>query len=117
MPGFIAGAAGVSSFLSAMDIFVFPSLFEGLPLTVIEAECSGLDVFISDTVTSEVILTDNTIQLNLSLSDIEWASRIIEDLKYNKINRTDAWKVIKEKGYDIKDASDEVAKLLLTDKR
>ena len=114
---FVGSTDDVPSFLSAMDIFVFPSLFEGLPLTVIEAECSGLDVFISDTVTSEVILTDNTIQLNLSLSDIEWASRIIEDLKYNKINRTDAWKVIKEKGYDIKDASDEVAKLLLTDKR
>lgn len=44
--------------LMAMDCFVFPSLWEGLPISVIEAQASGLPCIISNTITDEVVITD-----------------------------------------------------------
>lgn len=46
-------------FYSAMDVFCFPSLWEGLPLTLVEAQYNGLTVFASKEVTAEIKLSDN----------------------------------------------------------
>lgn len=43
-----------SSYYSAMDMIVFPSLWEGLPLSILEAQANGLHCIISDNITSEV---------------------------------------------------------------
>ena len=48
----------INQFYSAMDFFVFPSLFEGMPNTVIEAQTSGLQCIVSDSVTKECKITD-----------------------------------------------------------
>ena len=42
----------------AMDYFVFPSKYEGLPVTLVEAQISGVQCIISDVITDEVVLTD-----------------------------------------------------------
>lgn len=62
-------------FYSAMDVFAFPSLWEGLPLTLVEAQYSGLPCVVSKNVTKEVLITNN-IHL-LPLDDIEsWLKKI-----------------------------------------
>lgn len=50
-------------FYSAMDVFVFPSLWEGLPLTLVEAQYAGLPCFVSKNVTDEVVITENMVTL------------------------------------------------------
>ena len=68
----------VPALLSAMDIFTFPSLYEGMPNVLIEAQASGLKCVVSDTITSQVVLTPQIMQL--SLGDIQgW---VIELNKY-----------------------------------
>ena len=56
--------SNVNDYLQAMDAFIFPSFFEGLPLSVVEAQAAGKRCYISDTVTKEVGITKI---LNLSL--------------------------------------------------
>lgn len=50
--------ANVADYLSAMDVFVFPSLFEGTPLSILEVQANGLPCVISDRVPNDVFLTD-----------------------------------------------------------
>ena len=87
------------AFYQAMDVFIFPSLFEGLGMAVVEAQASGLPCIISDTIPKECILTDDLVSV-CSLDDrpSSWAecalSRISED-------RSDHSHVIAARGYDI----------------
>ena len=50
-------------FYSAMDVFAFPSLWEGLPLTLVEAQYSGLPCVVSENITRESAITDNVFSL------------------------------------------------------
>lgn len=89
----------VSNILQAMDVFLFPSLYEGLPLSLIEAQSSGLKCFISDRVSSESIITNNVKLISLSKSPKEWADRI---LKYKDgYDRLDCSYFVKCSGFDI----------------
>ena len=63
----------VPALLSAMDVFVFPSLYEGMPNTVIEAQATGLPCVIADTITREAAVTDLVVYLPLSASADAWA--------------------------------------------
>ena len=63
----------VPALLSAMDVFVFPSLYEGMPNTVIEAQATGLPCVIADTITREAAITDLLTYLPLSASADAWA--------------------------------------------
>ena len=70
-------AAETAKLYQAFDIFVFPSLYEGLPGTVIEAQSSGLFCCISDTITQEVCVTD--LVRSYPLSDAgAWAEAVKE---------------------------------------
>lgn len=63
MPG---SRADTESFYQAMDVFVFPSLWEGLPVSVVEAQANGLPCLISDVITRDVNLTDLVTYLPLN---------------------------------------------------
>lgn len=47
--------------MQAMDVFVFPSLYEGLPVTMVEAQAAGLPCIISDQIPEECIITTNLV--------------------------------------------------------
>ncbi len=63
----------IPALLSAMDVFVFPSFYEGMPNTVIEAQATGLPCVIADTITREANVTGLVEYLPLSASADEWA--------------------------------------------
>ena len=65
-------------YLMAMDVMVFPSLFEGFPITVIEAEATGLPVVMSDVITHEVDLTALIDRHSLTDSPQDWARTVCE---------------------------------------
>lgn len=75
----------VSEYLSAMDIFVFPSLHEGLGIAAIEAQANGLPVIISDGVPDEVRIKNNVYRVPLDCPIEEWAS-ITWKIRENRLN-------------------------------
>jgi len=73
---FTGARSDVNDLMQAMDVFVFPSLFEGLPGVVIEAQAAGLPCIISDAITEEVGITDLVEFLPLNAPAEQWAGRV-----------------------------------------
>ena len=88
----------VNELLQAMDVFLFPSLYEGLPVSIIEAQAAGLPCLISDKVPIECKKTDLVYQLSLEDSVNIWADKIHE---LSHIIRKDTYEEIKQSGFDI----------------
>ena len=88
----------VPELMQAMDCFVFPSLYEGLPVTLIEAQAAGLTCFVSDGVPAECDKTGLIRQLPLSVGAACWAEEI---LKMPIRSRRDTREQIIQAGYDI----------------
>ncbi|WP_458411748.1 glycosyltransferase family 1 protein [Schinkia sp. CFF1] len=97
---FLGVRKDVSDLLNAMDIFLLPSKFEGLPVVLVEAQASGLKCITSDTITREVDVTDLIKYISLDNSAENWANEIME-FKRGYIRR-DTSEEIKKAGYDIK---------------
>ena len=90
----------VPHLLQAMDIFVFPSKWEGLPVTVVEAQATGLPCIISDKITKDVDVSE--LVKRLPTDDPKaWAQEIIATPTERK-NVTDK---IKKAGFDVKDTA------------
>ena len=89
----------VDKLLNAMDVFVFPSLYEGLPFTLIEAECNGIPVVYSDSITDEIQINKNVIGLSLDESDEKWSMKALE--VYNLGRDNDCIRNITANGFNI----------------
>lgn len=99
---FLGSRSDVPNLLQAMDLFLFPSLYEGLPLSLIEAQTSGILCAISDTIPEEAILVPANVKVYaLKNSAKFWAKEIIWESASFK--RTDVTAIIKDGGYDIND--------------
>lgn len=93
----------IPELLQAMDVFLLPSLYEGLGIVAIEAQAAGLQTIVSETIPKEAYITDLIEKEYLSSSPTIWANRI---LKYkNGYVRKDRHKEISNAGYDIKENS------------
>ena len=68
----------VPSLLSAMDLFMFPSIHEAFPMTLIEAQTNGLRCIVSDCVTKEIDVCNSISYVSLLSGEREWADRILE---------------------------------------
>ena len=90
----------IPELLHAMDVFVFPSLFEGLGIVLVEAQVVGLRCVVSDTINREVFLTDLVIPLSLSDSVEKWAEVALnsttEEIRKNRLSEYDVKKSVKE---------------------
>ena len=89
----------VADLLQAMDVFVFPSNYEGLPVTLVEAQASGLPCFISDKVPYDCVLTDLVTQVPLDAPPKKWAE-IVMSAQNRK--RRNTYNEIVQAGFDIK---------------
>ena len=90
----------VSEWYQAMDCFVLPSLFEGLPVVGIEAQAAGLPCVFSDRVTDEVLLSPEARRVSLQADDAEWAGKIIA-FRHSVTDRTQGMELVRQAGYDI----------------
>lgn len=88
----------VNDIMQVMDVFLFPSLYEGLPVTMVEAQSSGLKCFISDKVPSQCIITHNVDVISLEKQPTYWADKIVNS-NYDRKNTKES---IVKKGFDIK---------------
>lgn len=90
--------ADVHRLLQAMDVFVFPSVYEGLPVSLVEAQAAGLPCLISDKVPLECKKTDLVTQLPLEAGTQVWAKTVIETQSVPRANTLHA---IRDSGFDI----------------
>ncbi len=95
-------------FYQAMDLFVLPSFFEGLPQVLLEAQASGLPCFVSDAVTREAD-TGLCTFLSLDLTAKEWAAKILMD--FQSFHRTDGSVRVKSAGFDVHDTALQLEKI------
>lgn len=89
----------VNDLMQGMDVFLFPSLYEGLGIVLIEAQAAGLKCVISNTIPKDGVLTDDVTCISLAQSPVVWADEI---LKYQEYKRTNNKEIIKKANYDIK---------------
>lgn len=99
----------IPELLQAMDAFVMPSLWEGLPLSLVEAQAAGLPVFCSDTISSMSKVTENYYSLSLSCSAKEWAQFIAKTL-IDFIREDEVSKIISS-GFDIRTSARHLAEI------
>ena len=77
----------IGDFLSSMDVFLFPSIHEALPITLIEAQANGLPSVVSDCVTDEIDVGDMITRVSLQEDQLKWAE-IVNRLTREKRNTT-----------------------------
>ena len=92
--------ADVSEWYQAMDCFVLPSLFEGLPVVGIEAQAAGLPCVFSDRVTDEILLSPEARRVSLRADDAEWAQEIMA-ARQPETDRKQGKDTVCQAGYDI----------------
>lgn len=91
--------SNVCELYQAMDVMALPSLFEGKPFVIIEAQAAGLPCVISDKVPSECIITNKLVTIErLGQSPDSWAAHILQRVEEPRVNHTHE---ITDKGYDI----------------
>ena len=96
---FLGARADISEILCAMDVFVFPSIYEGLGIVAVEAQAAGLPTICADTIPHEAKITDLVKFLPLSDSAEKWANVVLNEVK--KDNRPNTQKEIIKAGYDV----------------
>ncbi|WP_169086930.1 glycosyltransferase family 1 protein [Paenibacillus sp. PL91] len=88
--------ADVSDLLQGIDIFLFPSLFEGLPVVLIEAQAAGLSCVISDTITAETDVTGRLQFIGLKQPAEYWAEQMLSASR----EHADTAELLRKNGYD-----------------
>lgn len=100
----------VQDYYMAADLMVFPSLCEGLPFVIVEAQISGLPCVVSEAVPEEICFDGVQKVLNWDVNN--WLDEVNASLK-KSFDRQNAWKIIRQRGYDIDMEADTLGKKYL----
>ena len=95
---FLGNCDNVYQLLSAVDFFLFPSLYEGLPFAPVEAQAAGVRIVCSDRVSPEVQMSDGVKFISLDKPSSFWADEI---LNFPKVDKELMRKSVIDHGYDI----------------
>ena len=82
---FLGQRSDVKELYQTMDVFLLPSLYEGLPVVGVEAQASGLLCILSSAMTKETKVLDSTRFIDLEVSPKEWAKILLEDCSSYKV--------------------------------
>ena len=110
---FIGVVGNVNEYLTGMDAFIFPSVYEGLGIALIEAEASGLPCFVSEAIQDEAVVSDRVTRMSLNESPEIWAEKIIQCRGQN-INREAYAEVVSRSGFDIRNVAKELQEFYLS---
>lgn len=103
---FLGVVDDVPRLLRAADVFVFPSINEGLALSVVEAQASGLPTIASTGVPELAVVSDRVCRMPLSSGVEAWATECVDKLRFSlSSERSDACDQVREHGFDIADTS------------
>ena len=94
---FLGRRSDTDGILSAADVFLLPSFYEGLPIVAIEAQAAGLPLVMSDSITKECAVTENAVFLSLELPPGVWADTVVS---FKNFKRLPARNKIAAAGYD-----------------
>lgn len=97
---FLGQRSDANELYQAFDVFLLPSLYEGLPVVGVEAQAAGLLCVLSDDMTKETKVLDTTIFMSLNNTSKEWADRIVNE--YERFNRGDTTEEISNNNFNIK---------------
>lgn len=126
---FAGNQADVWKFYQAFDFFVFPSRFEGLPGTVVEAQAAGLPCLISDRITPEVGISELVEFKSIDVPAKDWAEVILQQIEHTEFvesesvgtesveyKRKDMRETIKQAGFDVKEQAVKMERFYQTGK-
>lgn len=103
---FLTGAKNnIADYMNAMDVFVLPSLQEGFPIVLLEAQATGLHCVIADHITSTCDLTGNISFVSIEHGVQPWVEEILKCLKKERKTQVDK---IKSAGYDVQVVSKQI---------
>lgn len=108
---FTGQSEDVPELLCAMDVLMFPSLYEGLPVTLIEAQGTDLPCVVSDTVDEKSNIGGDFVRLPLEDSAEKWAIAVINAKKEQRCDKTE---LIVKNGYDISQTSEWIKEFYLS---
>lgn len=109
---FLGAREDVENLCNMFDVFVFPSRYEGLPVSMLEVQCNGLPILASDTITSKVIVNPNVKSLSLEQGALAWAKELLTVEKLKRIDTEIVMDNIKKTGFDLLSETKRVEKLL-----
>lgn len=104
---FLGVKSNVEEYLCAADCYVMPSLYEGLPVAAVEAECTGLPCVLSENITREVNLRNQVSFISLEAPISEWCNKILE---YKDMTRMDGSRDVITHGYYIQYGANKLQK-------
>lgn len=91
----------IPELMMAMDCLIFPSLYEGFPNVILEAETTGLPIVMSHIITDEVVVLDSCKKLNINCTIEEWTDMCVK-FATTKTNRQNSANNIEEAGFSVK---------------
>lgn len=95
---FVGVSDEVEKWLQAIDIIIFPSLFEGLPLVIVEAQAAGLPCILSNTISKDTKLTDLVSFVELDSAPSVWLT-VVKN-QYNSVDRVKQKEIVKQQIQD-----------------
>ena len=110
---FLGNKGNVYDYYQAMDYFIYPSRYEGLPGTVVEAQTSGLKCLMSDSICREVVVTDLVDTMSIEENPDKWAEHVLDTMNYDRYGRLAE---MQQAGFDVVSQAEKMTKFYETGK-
>lgn len=104
-----ASANNIAEIMMGMDVMIFPSLCEGMPLVAIEAQAASLPIYVSCAVPKDLDITEYIKYMGKNKNAMSWAKTILAD--ENRFVRRDNTIRVKEMGFDISDTANKLIEI------
>ena len=106
---FMGAVENINEWMSGLDCLIMPSLYEGLPFTLVEAQAASLPCVVSSNVSDEANLSDGICFVDLNESLETWCKVILGFLNTDRVNKTEK---LVEQGYSIEETANEVTRII-----